>query len=425
MFDIILKLKGYNLKRAENFLKDSSNLMIGKRTKIIEYHRKHNPLYKQIVGAKQIVNFEDLPIVTKRDFQSPLCEIISDEYKLKDLYVANTSGSSGHPFYYVKNKDAHAVTHAIIRRLYAQHGILPGMKQARFYGIPVGGMAYYKEKLKDLISNRVRFPIFDLSDEHFEKYLQIFKEERFDYVYGYTSAIVLFAKFLHKKTILLRKECPSLKLCIVTSEVCTPEDKFIIEKAFGVKVVNEYGCSEAGLIAFDDVNGNWRIVEGENYFEVVDANGKVLPYGNEGRILITSLTNKAMPIIRYEVGDIGIIDKTDDGLFLRKLSGRVSDVIKLPSGRIAGGLTFYYVSRSILEKNNFVREFIVRQTKIDTFVFDIVATRDLTMSDIALLQSQLDLYLEPGLKLEVNRVDQIFRPASGKIKHFYSELNNN
>lgn len=422
LFELTLRLNGFNLKEAAQMLESFKGCQMQRRNEIVEYHKRNNPFYKSLIGNREVIAFTDLPIITKKDFQRPLMEIVSSTYKLNELYIANTSGSSGHPFFYAKNKDSHAIVHSIFLRLYRQHGITPVMKQARFYGIPSRGVSKYKELLKDFFSNRVRFPIFDLSDSNLEKYLERFKRTRFGYIYGYTSAITLFAKYLIRRDLILSDICPSLKACIVTSEVCTPEDKSLIAKALGVKVINEYGCSETGLIAFENPNGIWRLVEDDSYFEIVDSMGRTLPYGAEGRILITSLSNKAMPIIRYEIGDIGVIERDEDGLILKKLCGRVSDVINLPSGRIAGGLTFYYVARSIMEENNIVREFIVRQTRLDTFIFDMVTDRDLTSDEILSLQIQLNEYLEPGLTLIINRVDKIDRPSSGKLKHFYSQL---
>lgn len=422
LLKLTLRLNGFNIKEAMLKLGSLKGCQIQRRNEIVEYHKRNNPLYQTLIEGKEIKRFEDLPIVTKKDFQKPLKEIVSAPYQLSELYISNTSGSSGHPFFYAKNKDSHAIIHAIFLNLYGQHGITPAMKQARFYGIPSAGLSKYKEILKDFFSNRVRFPIFDLSDENIEKYLDSFKRTKFGYIYGYTSAITLFAKYLVRKNIILKDVCPSLKACIVTSEVCTLEDRKIISKALGVKIINEYGCSETGLIAFEDSEGVWRMVEDDSYFEVVDSFGNPLPYGEEGRILITSLSNKAIPIIRYEVGDIGVVERDEKSLILNKLCGRVSDVIKLPSGRVAGGLTFYYISRSIMEQNNIVREFIVRQTKLDTFIFDIVSDRDLTSKEIVSLQKQLNEYLESGLTLIINRVEKIDRPVSGKIKHFYSQL---
>ena len=424
-YELVQRLQGLDVPLAKQQLNIERKRPIKDRIKdIVDYHSKHNPLYIDLLQGQGTVAFEKLPIVQKGNFQKPLELIISDEYSINDLYIGNTSGSSGHPFFYAKNKESHATVHAIIERLYKEHGINVCDKQARFYGIPERGKSRCLEIAKDFLLNRVRFPIFDLSDYALSRFLKKFQNTRFVYVYGYTSAIVVFARYLLKNNIKLKDICPTVKKCIVTSEVCTIEDRQIIEKGLGVRVINEYGCSEAGMIAFEDVEGVWRLVEDDSYFEIVDDDGNVLPEEQEGRLLITNFSNKALPFIRYEVGDVGIISHDAKGRFLKKLSGRVSDIIKLPSGKIAGGLTFYYVSRSIMEKNAFIKEFIVRQTKIDTFEFDIVSDVPLSSMVEKELMSKMDEYLESGLRIKINMVDKINRPSSGKIKHFYSELQN-
>lgn len=422
VFEFSLHINCFPIIWAKKQLKYLSGKMIDRRDAIVAWHLHENPYYRTIIGNKDITRFEDLPIITKHDLQKPLEQMLSNGYTTKNVFISSTSGSSGHPFFFAKDKRSHALTHAIILDLYANLGLTPKDKQARFYGVPLSGNGKYKEKIKDFLSNRVRFHVFDLSDEQLSKYLNKIKNIKFGYVYGYTSAIVQFAKYCNKKNIILSKVCPSLKCCIVTSEVCTEEDRNIIENAFGIDVYKEYGCSEAGLIAFEGRDKVWKMIDKENYFEVVDNDGNVLPWGQEGRILLTSLSNKAMPFIRYEIGDVGIIKKLGADFVLDKLSGRVSDYVKLPSGKVAAGLTFYYISRAVLERNSSIKEFIVRQTSLDTFVFDMVLDADLNSIDIDFLQEQLHQYLEPGLKLIVNRVDKINRPNSGKIKHFYSEL---
>lgn len=423
-YEFVQHLQGLDVVAAKRVLEEEKKRSVEERKRaIVEYHVSHNPMYKQKLGNdKAPDNFESLPIVQKSDFQKPLETIISDEYSLKDLYVGNTSGSSGHPFFYVKNKESHAIVHAIIERLYAEHGLAVCDKQARFYGIPMKGKSKYIELLKDFLLNRERFPIFDLSDEAMKRFVTRFRRKKFSYIYGYTSAIVLLSKYLIRNDLVLASICPSLRACIVTSEVCTAEDRKLIEKAMGLKVINEYGCSEAGMVAFEDKEGVWRLVEDDSYFEIVDAEGKVLSEDQEGRLLITNFSNKALPFIRYEVGDVGVISHDEKGRYLKKLTGRVSDIIKLPSGKLAGGLSFYYISRSIMEGKAFIKEFIVRQTKLDTFEFDIVSDMPVTPDLEKELSKKMDEYLEPGLKIIINMVDHINRPASGKIKHFYSEI---
>jgi len=130
-------------------------------------------------------------------------------------------------------------------------------------------------------------------------------------------------------------------------------------------------------------------------------------------------------MIRYQVGDKGILQDKDRGSIYRSLntlSGRINDTVILPGGKVAAGLTFYYIARSILEKTNCLKEFIVRQTAIDHFVFDIVSERDLTATEIQEINNNISLYLEPGLTLTINRVTEIKRTEAGKLKHFYSEI---
>lgn len=422
-YEFIQHLQGLDVVAAKKLLeKEAIRSSMERRKAIVEYHALHSPIYKEKLNGFLPNDFESLPIIKKSDFQRPLETLISDEYSLRDLYIGNTSGSSGHPFFYAKNKESHAIVHAIIERLYAEHGLSVCDKQARFYGIPMKGKSRYVELIKDLLLNRVRFPIFDLSDEALKSFVNRFRRIKFSYVYGYTSAIVLFSKYLIKNNLVLISICPTLRACIVTSEVCTAEDRKLIEKAMGVKIINEYGCSEAGMVAFEDAEGVWRLVEDDSYFEIVDANGNVLPEGEEGRLLITNFSNRALPFIRYEVGDLATISHDEKGRYLESLTGRISDVIKLPSGRLAGGLSFYYISRSIMEEKAFIKEFIVRQTRLDTFEFDIVSDIPMTHDLEIELSKKMDEYLEPNLKIVLNMVDHITRPESGKIKHFYSEL---
>src|SRR5690606_1016871 len=203
----------------------------------------------------------------------------------------------------------------------------------------------------------------------FEGVLESFKKHRFDYINGYTSPIVQLAKYLERKQVVLKSVCPTLKCCVVTSEMLFDIDKALMETYFGVPTVNEYGTSELDLIAFQNTDGLWQVNSETLYVEIVDETGTVLPYGEEGRVVITSLYNKAHPFIRYDLGDLGILSK-DSTLklpVLQKLTGRTDDIAVLPSGKKAAGLTFYYITKSIIEDNGAVKEFVIEQLKLDTF----------------------------------------------------------
>jgi phenylacetate-CoA ligase len=435
LFNLSLKLNGFPVKEAiAEFEKiqaisdaEYENYNNLKRKEIVEYHLKNNKSYQEIVGKLEIQNWSELPIMTKKEFQKPLSERLSKGFTLKNVYVNKTSGSSGDPFIFAKDKFCHALTWANIINRFGWFGIdFNSSKQARFYGIPLDFIGNKKERLKDVLKNSYRFTIFDLSDEILEKVLLKFQNKKFDYINGYTSSIVLFAKFLQKKNIVLTSVCPTLKCCVVTSEMLFDEDKILMEKQFGIPIINEYGASELDLIAFQNRNDEWQINSETLFVEILDENNNVLPNGKEGRIVITSLYNKAHSFIRYDIGDIGILDEksTLKKPILKKLIGRTNDIAILPSGKKSPGLTFYYVTKSIIEDDGNVKEFVVKQTKIDTFDIEYVSQKELDNNQIKTIEKAISTYLENGLHFNFIRKEKLTRSKSGKLKQFVSLIKN-
>lgn len=433
LFNISLQLNGFPIKKAKAELDEIVNLseeeyaffLQNKKNEIVNFHLKNNSFYQELVGNKMDLKWENLPILQKQNLQKSLEERLSKGYTIKNVYLNKTSGSTGTPFVFAKDKYSHALTWASNIMRFGWFGIdFNHSYQARFYGIPMDFIGYQKERFKDFLSQRFRFPVFDLSDEILEKFLQKFKSKKFDYINGYTSSIVLFAKYLEKKNIFLNEICPTLKACFVTSEILFESDKKLLEQQFGIPVINEYGASELDLIAFENPNGEWQI-NGETLFvEILNENNKVLPYGEEGRIVITSLFNKAHPFIRYEIGDIGILDEksTLQKPILKKLIGRTNDIAILPSGKKSPGLTFYYVTKSIVEDDGNVKEFIIKQTQLDTFEIEYVSEKELDIIQIQKIEKAIDLYLEPNLNFSFTRKTVLERSKSGKLKQFKSYL---
>lgn len=399
--------------------------VVSKRKEIVNFHLKNNTFYLDFTKNNSVENWNDIPVMTKKDLQKPLSERLSKGYTNKNCYVNKTSGSSGDPFIFAKDNFCHALTWANVKRLFGWYGIdFNHSYQARFYGIPLDFIGNTKERLKDFLSRRYRFSIFDLSDIVLEKVLKKFQVEKFDYINGYTSSIVLFAKFLQRKNIVLTDYCPSLKVCLVTSEMLFDADKVVLKKHLGIPIVNEYGASELGVIAFQNKNDEWQVDTETLFVEILNDKNQPVPNGQEGRIVITSLYNKAHPFIRYDIGDIGVLDEksTLKKPILKKLIGRTNDVAILPSGKKAPGLTFYYVTKSIIEDDGNVKEFIINQLKLDTFEIQYVSTVELTSDQIKKIENAIQTYLEEGLTFIFTRKKVLKRSKSGKLKQFTSFL---
>ena len=151
----LLKIQSIPEQEFEAFIEN-------KKQEIVDFHLKNNSSYQKFVGKTSFQNWNELPIMTKKEFQKPLVERLSNGFSLKTVYVNKTSGSSGDPFIFAKDKFSHALTWANIINRFGWHGIdFNSSYQARFYGIPLDFMGNRKERFKDFLTNRFRFPIFD------------------------------------------------------------------------------------------------------------------------------------------------------------------------------------------------------------------------------------------------------------------------
>ena len=432
-FEWSLRLKGFPVNEAkktqaiiDGFTQaDYANYLSKQLQAIVAFHLEHTPFYNTLCQGIDTKDWSALPVLTKANLQQPLANRLSDKYTLKTVHKHKTSGSSGTPFEFAKDNFAHAMTWVTFMQRYSWFNIdLNTSKQARFYGIPLDTNGYYKERLKDCLGNRFRFSVFDLSDAALNKVLHKFKRTKFNYINGYTSAIVQFAKFLKRNNIVLKDVCPTLTVCIVTSEMLFDDDKKLLETQFNIPIVNEYGAAELGLIAFEDQDDNWIVNTNHLYVEILDNNNQPVPYGQPGKIVVTDLYNRAHPFIRYELGDLGQLStkSTLQRPILESLIGRTSDFISLPSGKIAAGLTFYYVTKTVMTKDANVREFIIEQIEIDTFKIDYVATEALSQPQQKAVQLAVDKYLEPNLNLIFEQKAVLEREVSGKLKQFRSGL---
>ncbi|HMI07825.1 MAG TPA: hypothetical protein VK528_09795 [Flavobacterium sp.] len=433
IFDFSLKLNGFPIGKAKEKLaeilavpeKDYTDFTSEKKREIAQFHLDKNPFYRELVGKSTFTNWEDLPVMKKSDYQRPLDQRLSEGYSQKTVYINKTSGSSGDPVVFAKDKPYHALIWANIMRRFGWYGIdFNHSFQARFYGMPVDFIANTKLRFKDILGRRYRFNIFDFSDAGIEKMILKFRKTKFDYINGYTSSIVMVAKYLQQRKLVLKDICPTLKVCIVTSEMLFEADKILLEKHLGIPVVNEYGASELDVIAFQNPNAEWLVNAETLFVEILDGNDHPLPNGKEGRIVVTSLYNFAHPFIRYDVGDYGILDEksTPKKPILKKLIGRTNDFAILPSGKKPAGMTFYSITKKLFGDDGNVKEFVIKQTKLDTFEIEYTSENPLTETEITVMEKVFADFLEPGLTYLYHRKMVLERSKSGKLKQFVSLL---
>src|SRR5690606_27042109 len=120
LFNLSLKFNGFPIKKAQAFLKDIQDKndtefnksLETKKKEIVSYHLNNKPFYKNFAKNGHPLDWNSLPVMTKRDLQQPLNHRLSEGFSKKNSYINKTSGSSGEPFIFAKDKFCHALTWA-------------------------------------------------------------------------------------------------------------------------------------------------------------------------------------------------------------------------------------------------------------------------------------------------------------------------
>jgi phenylacetate-CoA ligase len=339
---------------------------------------------------------------------------------LGKTFQRKTGGSTGMTLHFSKEADALAKNDAIMYRCYDWYGIDIGDRQARFWGVPVVPKLRRKEAFKDFILNRIRISAFDISKEScLEQYKRI-KKFKPAYFYGYTTAIYGFCSWMKELGIDLNQL--HLKAVICTAEKMCPHHKILFDQVFSCPVVDEYGSTENGIIAFQCRQGNMHLMADHLIVEFLDENDVPVKPGQVGRIVITDLSSYAMPMIRYDIGDMGSPSERTCSCgvtlpLMEIMEGRKEDFIRTKSGKLIHAAYLCYTL-----KDDSVHEFKMYQTAIDSVRVQIVKSPSFGPGSEEILNRNLRTSLGEEMKISFEYLERIPREKSGKLRYFVSGI---
>jgi phenylacetate-CoA ligase len=197
-----------------------------------------------------------------------------------------------------------------------------------------------------------------------------------------------------------------------------------IERVFGCPVYNRYGSREVGLIAAErpGAKGLW-VAPWSTVVEVVDETGDPVPPGTDGEILVTSLINHAMPLVRYRIGDRGALapGSARGTQILSSVLGRNVDAFRRRDGTLVDGEYFTH----LLYFRDWVEKFQFVQTDYDEVVLRVVSRdrdRRQLQPELDEMASQAKAALGPDTVLRIEWVDDIPPAPSGKYRYTISEV---
>lgn len=338
---------------------------------------------------------------------------IASECARSDARWRRTSGSTGQPVRFPRDLEMLRAMDAVMWAGYAWHGAVPGAANARFWGAPRQTLPRLKRSLADWALHRRRLSAFEITPERSLRFLHALRSLRPTYAYGYPTLMAHFAEHCEA-----RDEHGGelgLQVVISTGELLADRVRNKLGGFFDCPVVNEYGCSESGVLGLECERGSLHILPWAAYVEVGDT-GADGP-GDNGPALVTDLFGCAAPLLRYELGDrIREVTSTCEcGRHLPRMAvdvGREDSFVRLPSGRVVYDAILAYTVPEWVEK------FVARQTSIDTIEARVVPTRPVKATAIHTLQQAWEDALGGEVAVRVDVVERIEYDASGKLRYF-------
>lgn len=374
---------------------------------------------------KSVSDVKNIPILTKDIIRKHKDNLIAKNYK-NNLIKSFTSGSTGEPLNYYRNKEYIEMGKAGLWRYLLLNGWKHGDKIAYFWG---GTEKYYSKNatylfVRSLFNRLFQFDPFRSSEGELHEWVHLFKKLKPKVIFGYASTIYQFAFFLQQNNL----KVPPLIGVFSTAEKLYPHYRKIIAESFNCKVFDMYGSSEILNIAFECKQGNMHI--NSDYVIIEEGESDFYLDGDKDsrEFVLTSLHNYAMPFLRYINGDCGRLSKKrcTCGINFPLLDlniARSCDIFTIPCGKQVHS---QYLTKLLIGLEG-IKNFQFIQKKVDIIELLVVKSSDFgkdTLNGLKRAEHQLKKFSNNALKLNIKYVTEIPKTRLGKHRHCISELNN-
>jgi phenylacetate-CoA ligase len=364
--------------------------------------------------ADPLAWLEEQPLLTRHELARRLAAAPKPAGRVE---WKRTSGSMGTPVSIPRDMEMAAWIDAVMWALYGWHGIRPGDCHARFWGTR-RGLRPLAKSLASHALNRTPISAFNLDTKSALQHYERLVRRGPVYIHGYPSAISHFVDLLTDQNV--SGHDVGVRVIFSTGEVLSESVRRRLEAFFSCRVVNEYGCSESGLVGFECEYGTMHAVPVTCYPEVINESGRRVPPGQVGEVVITDLMGTVAPLLRYRLHDQAVTPEPGVCECRRALvvcnlaEGRNGSFLHLPSGRkVYSSCIAYAMPRA-------VRSFSARQLSIQDVEILVVPepTADWTRVESEIVTALRD-HVGQELRLSVRPVAAIkAKDLSGKLRYF-------
>lgn len=379
------------------------------------YHNKFRSVNIMPEDIKTFNDLKKIPFTTKNELREhSLGSFLAKGVDLKRCKVLSTSGSTGMPLKVVYDRNADDFSKAVNLRSMMENGLRMHDKWVNIGDSRNVRKPAWFQKLG--FFNMVTLSIFDDIENIVKTLININP----DIIVGYPSQLNLIAKNVKKNRIGRIKP----RVIFTTAELLDSDTRNLINSAFDIELVDLFGCMEVNRTAWECSEHCGYHLDTDSVVTEFISEGEDVVAGERGNIIYTCLFNFAMPLIRYDVGDVGVpsdeLCACGRGLpMMKSVEGRTDDFIILPSGKVISPrglvLIMKYV-RGIIEYQ------IVQETLNNISVY-IVISEEFNDKYIEKLEDNIKSALNNEVSVAIKFRYTLERGSTGKLRSIISKLN--
>jgi phenylacetate-CoA ligase len=295
------------LQKSEQWDQNRLNELQRDRLSDLLQHAVDNvPYYSDIelVHDDPFDNLKEFPILTKEDIQENKDALQAVNIPDHQTHEVTTGGTSGNSLRFRLDNSVYGREWAYIMTGWKRVGYSPGDKMISFRGVEFPNAENGVYWQFNPFYNSYEMSPFHMNEETLPQYIEKIQKESPKYIHGYPSAITTLAKHIADQNISLS----SVEGVFAASENIYNHQRKIMEEAFGVRVFSHYGLSEKAILAAEcEQSSTYHVYPQYCVTEAVDSHGVLVPEGETGELIGTSLLNYSMPFIRYRTGDTGTL----------------------------------------------------------------------------------------------------------------------
>jgi phenylacetate-CoA ligase len=363
--------------------------------------QKHVPFYREAQPGQSLA---DWPVVTKDMIREAPERFRRDGFDHGGLLRVSTSGSSGQPFECFHEPEKVRRKLADLLYFNGRVGYEVGMRHMLI-------RATRKPKWKLLLQNEVW-----VDPTHWDDALRASMRARLlggggvRVAIGYPSVMADLAAYCQEKGD--TRNDFRLRSYIATSELVSTQQRDLIREAFGCRVVSRYASEEFGVVGqSEDDCEHFCLNTGSLVLEILDSRNQPVEPGSRGRVVVTDLTMRKMPLIRYDLGDLAIAGKPVPEILgvtsIASIEGKITDMITDAKGRAVSP----HAVLVALKKVRGVRQFQFAQT--GTRRYELRLSPETTVVAAGMQETLRDI-LGVDAEIVVRRMPEIPALPSGK-----------